>query len=264
MSFKIYLCAKLFLMKEVKSILLLCLTIFSFALSAQDSKVKINGEIYDTLNKKGVEHAVVMAIRIKDSVLTSYTRSDWEGKFNLEIPRDTFQVLISSPKFEEREYFIFGNENTNDLDFGRIVLPEKGEQLKEYVVFSNNAPIYFNGDTLVMVADSFKTAANANVEDLFKKLPGFDVDKSGKIVVHGKEVSKVYVDGDEFFGSDPTVATKNLPAGAIENVQVYDQKVEGDNTDETEKVINLTLKEDAKRGMFGKINGATDFQNFYE
>jgi hypothetical protein len=251
-------------MKKVKSFLLFCLTLLSFAATAQGSKVKLNGEIYDTLNRKGVEHAIVMAIRIKDSVLTSYTRSDWEGKFSLEIPRDTFQVLITSPKFEEREYYIFGNENTKDLDFGRIVLPEKGEQLKEYVVFSNNAPIYFNGDTLIMVADSFKTAANANVEDLFKKLPGFDVDKSGKIVVHGKEVSKVYVDGDEFFGTDPTVATKNLPAGAIENVQVYDQKVEGDNTDETEKVINLTLKEDAKRGMFGKINGATDFQNYYE
>ncbi len=251
-------------MKKIGIGLLFCLSMLSLSISAQENSVKLSGEIYDTLNKKGVEHAVIMAVRIKDSVLTSYTRSNWEGKFELDIPRDTFQVLITSPKFEEREYFIFGNENTNDLDFGRIVLPEKGEQLKEYVVFSNNAPIYFNGDTLVMVADSFKTAANANVEDLFKKLPGFDVDKSGKIVVHGKEVNKVYVDGDEFFGSDPTVATKNLPAGAIENVQVYDQKVEGDNTDETEKVINLTLKEDAKRGMFGKLNGATDFQKYYE
>ncbi len=251
-------------MEKVKSFLLLCLCSLTFAVSAQGTNVKLSGEIYDTLNKKGVEYAIVMAVRIKDSVLTSYTRSDWQGKFNLEIPRDTFQVLITSPKFEEREYFIFGNDNTKDLDFGRIVLPEKGEQLKEYVVFSNNAPIYFNGDTLVMVADSFKTAANANVEDLFKKLPGFDVDKSGKIVVHGKEVNKVYVDGDEFFGTDPTVATKNLPAGAIENVEVYDQKVEGDNTDETEKVINLKLKDDAKRGMFGKLNGATDFQNYYE
>lgn len=255
---------KIILMNKVRCFLLFCFSLLSFAFTAQESQIKLTGEIYDTLNGKGVEHAIVMAIRIKDSVLTGYTRSDWEGKFKLDIPRDTFQVLITSPKFEEREYYIFGNESTKDLDFGRIVLPEKGEQLKEYVVFSNNAPIYFNGDTLVMVADSFKTAANANVEDLFKKLPGFDVDKSGKIVVHGKEVSKVYVDGDEFFGTDPTVATKNLPAGAIENVQVYDQKIEGDNTDETEKVINLTLKEDAKRGMFGKINGATDFQKYYE
>ena len=242
---------------------MLSLGLVSIHITSQE-QIKMTGQVYDTLNKKGTENAVIMAIRVKDSVLVNYTRTNWEGKFSMEIPRDTFQVLITSPKYEEREFYILGNESTKDLDFGKVILPEKGEELKEFVVFSNNAPIYFNGDTLIMVADSFKTAANANVEDLFKKLPGFDVDKSGKIVVHGKEVNKVFVDGDEFFGSDPTVATKNLPANAIENVQVYDKKVDGDNTDETEKVINLVLKEDAKRGMFGKLNGATDFQNYYE
>lgn len=218
----------------------------------------------DTLNNRGVEYAVVMAVRVKDSILSGFTRTNWKGEFNLSLPRDTFQVYVTHPDFEDREFFIFGNQNTKDLDFGRIILPPKGEELKELVVFSNNQPIYFKGDTLVMVADSFKTGANANVEDLFKKLPGFEVDNSGKIVVHGKEVNKVYVDGDEFFGTDPTVATKNLPASAIENVEVYEQKIEGDNTEETEKVINLKLKEDAKRGYFGKINGASDFNKFYE
>lgn len=218
----------------------------------------------DTLNNRGVEYAVVMAVRVKDSILSGFTRTNWKGEFNLSLPRDTFQVYVTHPDFEDREFFIFGNKNTKDLDFGRIILPPKGEELKELVVFSNNQPIYFKGDTLVMVADSFKTGANANVEDLFKKLPGFEVDNSGKIVVHGKEVNKVYVDGDEFFGTDPTVATKNLPASAIENVEVYEQKIEGDNTEETEKVINLKLKEDAKRGYFGKINGASDFNKFYE
>jgi hypothetical protein len=205
-----------------------------------------------------------MAVKVSDSVLTNFTRTNWKGEWELSVPRDTFQIYITHPDFEEREFFVFGNSGSKDLDFGKIILPAKGEELKELVVFSNNQPIYFKGDTLVMVADSFKTSANANVEDLFKKLPGFEVDNSGKIVVHGEEVNKVYVDGDEFFGTDPTVATKNLPANAIENVQVYEEKVEGDNTEETEKVINLTLKEDAKRGYFGKVNGASDFTNFYE
>jgi len=228
------------------------------------SPIQIQGQLYDTVNKKGVEYAVIMAIKVRDSVIQNFTRSDWEGKFLLSIPRDTFEIQISLPSFESRSYFVFGNAETKDLDFGRVVLPPKGEELKEFVVFSNSEPIFFRGDTLVMVADSFKTAANANVEDLFKRLPGFDVDKSGKIVVHGKEVNKVYVDGDEFFGTDPTIATKNLPANAIENVEVYDKKVEGNATEETEKVINLTLKKDAKQGYFGKINGASDFTKFYE
>lgn len=244
---------------------LLTLAIFiqiAFSLSAQG--IRLTGQVQDTLNNRGLESAVVMAVRVRDSVLTNFTRTNWKGEWELTVPRDTFQVYVTHPDFEEREFFVFGNDQTKDLDFGEIILPAKGEELKELVVFSNNEPIYFKGDTLVMVADSFKTSANANVEDLFKKLPGFDVDNSGKIMVHGEEVNKVYVDGDEFFGTDPTVATKNLPAGAIENVQVYEEKVEGDNTEETEKVINLTLKEDAKKGYFGKVNGASDFNQFYE
>ncbi|MCB9195794.1 MAG: outer membrane beta-barrel protein [Flavobacteriales bacterium] len=243
---------------------LIILSILILTGSSFGQKIHISGQVQDTLNSRGVEYAVVMAVRVKDSVLINFVRTDWKGEFKLDLPRDTFQVFITHPNFEQREFFIFGNASTKDLDFGRIILPPKGEELKELVVFSNNQPIYFKGDTLVMVADSFKTAANANVEDLFKKLPGFEVDNSGKIVVHGKEVNKVYVDGDEFFGTDPTVATKNLPASAIENVEVYEQKVEGDNTEETEKVINLKLKEDAKQGYFGKINGASDFNNYYE
>lgn len=243
-------------------LLIVSLIVSCFAMKAQD--IKLSGQVQDTLNERGLEWAVVMAVRVKDSVMTNFTRTNWKGEWELSLPRDTFQVYITHPDFEEREFFVFGNANTKDLDFGQIILPAKGEELKELVVYSNNEPIYFKGDTLVMVADSFKTAANANVEDLFKKLPGFDVDNTGKISVHGQEVNKVYVDGDEFFGTDPTVATKNLPANAIENVQVYEEKVEGDNTEETEKVINLTLKEDAKKGYFGKVNGASDFMNFYE
>lgn len=241
---------------------ILCFLFLYGGLSAQD--IQLSGQVQDTLNDRGLEYAVVMAVRVRDSVMINFTRTDWKGEWKLSVPRDTFQIYITHPDFEDREFFVFGNKQSQDLDFGRIILPTKGEELKELVVFSNNQPIYFKGDTLVMVADSFKTAANANVEDLFKKLPGFEVDNSGKIVVHGQEVNKVYVDGDEFFGTDPTVATKNLPANAIENVQVYEEKVEGDNTEETEKVINLTLKEDAKKGYFGKVNGASDFNKFYE
>src|SRR6185369_11426405 len=110
---------------------------------------------------------------------------------------------------------------------------------------------------------SFKTHHNANVEDLLRILPGVKVDAAGKITIQGKAVDQVLVDGDEFFGSDPTVATRNLNANTVETVQVFDKKkenTEGEgNTDETVKVMNLKLKEDAKKGYFGKVSGATDF-----
>jgi len=228
------------------------------------STINIKGQIEDTLNKSGLEHAIIMAIRVEDSVLIDFTRTDFNGIFNIEISRETIQILFTHPKYEDKEFFIFGNSDTKDIDFGRINLPPKGEQLNEIMVFSNNEPIFFRGDTLVMVADSFKTGANANVEDLFKKLPGFDVSNDGKISVHGNQVDKVFVDGDEFFGSDPTIATKNLPASAIEEIEVYEEKKEGEQGETTEKVINLKLKENAKKGAFGKISGASDFTKFYE
>jgi hypothetical protein len=224
----------------------------------------ISGQLYDSVQKKGIEHSVIMAIRIRDSVLTNFVRSDWEGRFTMAVPLDTFEIKVTHPKYEERSFYLFGNTTTTAINLGRVLLPPKGFELKEFVVIANSEPIYFKGDTLVMIADSFKTAANANVEDLFKRLPGFQVDKTGKIMVHGKEVNKVYVDGDEFFGTDPTIATKNLPAGAIQTVEIFEKKIDGNTNDETEKVINLTLKKSAKKGYFGKLNGATDGTKFYE
>ncbi|GIR57604.1 MAG: hypothetical protein CM15mP65_01850 [Crocinitomicaceae bacterium] len=94
-----------------------------------------------------------------------------------------------------------------------------------------------------------------------KKLPGVEVDKSGNITSQGREVNKVLVDGDEFFGSDPTIATKNLGAKSIESVEIYEEEnTDGDETsEETIQVMDLRLKEDAKKGYFGRISLASDF-----
>ena len=101
----------------------------------------------------------------------------------------------------------------------------------------------------------------AVVEDLLKKLPGLSVDKDGKITSQGEEIGKVLVDGDEFFGDDPTIATKNLGADGIEQVQVYEKENEDGigGSDEKIKVLDLKLKDDAKKGYFGRITGASDF-----
>jgi hypothetical protein len=103
------------------------------------------------------------------------------------------------------------------------------------------------------------------VEDLLKKLPGIKVAADGSITSQGKEISQVLVDGDEFFGSDPTMATKNLAAKGVESVQVYEKKNEnGSEGDETIQVLDLKLKDDAKKGYFGKTSAAGDFKRFYE
>jgi len=238
-------------------------------------QMQVGGNVQDTVAKKPLTNAVAIAVRLSDSVLVKHTRTDKEGVFQLKnLPLDTYQVVISHPQFADQVFIVIGSEKNLVYDFGKIIMPLKTQQLSEIVVYAFKDPIYYRGDTLIYTADSFKVKPNATVEDLLKKLPGIKVDAAGKITTQGKTVDQVLVDGDEFFGSDPTVATRNLNANAIESVQVYDKKTENSSTttsdNETIKVMNLKLKEDAKKGYFGKISGAgggPDFkmqQQFYE
>ncbi len=230
--------------------------------------MSIAGTVIDTVSKKPLQHSVAMAIRIKDSILVAHTRTNENGRFefkNLNI--DTLEVIVSNPQFGDQTYYVFGSQVNHEFDFGKIILPPKSQQLKEVVIYAFKDPVYYKGDTLVYTADSFKVKPNATVEDLLKKLPGIKVDAQGKITSQGKKVDQVLVDGDEFFGTDPTVATKNLNANTVESVQVYEKKAENttsDNANETMQVMNLKLKDDAKKGYFGKVSGASDFQKFYE
>ncbi len=251
-------------MKRLLLYLLLISSVSSFS-----QKLSVSGNVQDTVAKAPLQNAVVMAIKLMDSTLVDFTRTNTEGNFKLKsLPIDTYQVVISHPKFADMGYFIFGDKRNLEYDFGKIILQPKNVSLDEVTIFAFKDPIYYKGDTLIYTADSFKTKANATVEDLLKKLPGLKVDKDGKITSQGKAVDKVLVDGDEFFGGDPTVATRNLNASSIESVQVYEKKsddVANSSTgEETQKILNLKLKEESKKGYFGKISGASDFQKFYE
>lgn len=251
-------------MKRTLLYFLLFITVSSYS-----QRLSVSGNVQDTIAKEPLPNAIVMAIKLMDSTLVDFTRTNKEGNFKLQsLPIDTYQVVISHPKFSDMGYFIFGDKRNLEYDFGKIILQPKNVSLDEVTIFAFKDPIYYKGDTLVYTADSFKTKANATVEDLLKKLPGLKVDKDGKITSQGKAVDKVLVDGDEFFGGDPTVATRNLNASSIESVQVYEKKSEdvanSSTGEETQKILNLKLKEEAKKGYFGKISGASDFQRFYE
>src|SRR5688500_4141942 len=136
---------------------------------------------------------------------------------------------------------------------------DRTKVLEEVLVTNEAPPVTLINDTIQYNAGSFKTQPNASVEQLLKKLPGVKVEKDGTIKAQGEKVQKVLVDGKEFFGNDPKVATKNLPADAIDKVQVYDKlsdqaQLTGFDDGNSEKTINLTLKKDKKKGMFGKIS----------
>ncbi|MDG1331800.1 MAG: TonB-dependent receptor [Crocinitomicaceae bacterium] len=247
-------------MKNWKSLLLFAS--FFVASFAWSQEMSVKGTVYDTTGTLPVENAMAMAVRMRDSVLLGFTRSDKNGEFELTgFPADTFALTVDHPNFDEKIYYILGHSENYEITIPSIVMPADLQDVEEVVIYAYKDPIYYKGDTLVYVADSFATHEGAVVEDLLKKLPGLTVDKDGNITSQGEQIGKVLVDGDEFFGDDPTIATKNLGADGIETVQVYEKENEdgigGD--DEKIKVLDLKLKDDAKKGYFGRITGASDF-----
>jgi hypothetical protein len=220
----------------------------------------------DSTQKNALPNTLLMLIKFKDSTLINHSRSNLNGVFKpIKVPLDTYIVVVANPSFNDKTYLIVPSVTDTVFNIKNIVLPPKSVELKEVEVLAYRDKMYYKGDTLQFTADSFITKPNATVEDLLKKLPGMKVDATGKITIQGKEVDQVLVDGDEFFGSDPTSATRNLNANTVETIQVFEKKNENsESTDETVKVVNLKLKEDAKKGYFGKASAASDFQKFYE
>ncbi|MCW3089649.1 MAG: hypothetical protein JWP81_718 [Ferruginibacter sp.] len=241
-------------------------TVF-IVMSLFSSAQSITGKITDTAAKKEIPNAVVALLTAGDSILYKFTRTNKEGNFEFHNVKTTnYILLVTHPYFAD-----FVDDITvpvTGLQFNKISVTSKTKLLQELIVRSG-APMRIKGDTTIFTADSFKVSANANVEELLKKLPGIQVDKDGKIKAMGETVEKVLVDGEEFFGDDPGMAIKNLRADAVKEVQVYDKKSDqseftGIDDGKTKKTINLKLKDDRKHGYFGKIDLSGGLQNKIE
>ena len=255
------------LKKTVFLLFFLSTSFFGFS-----KKMNIKGIVFDSSGVKMLNNVSVLSVRIKDSLLLGATRTKFDGAFEFaNFPIDTFSLIIEHPEYEAKTYYIIGHKGNLEINIPRIQLNSVTKDLAEVVVFANKNPIYYRGDTLVYVADSFKVGENAVVEYLLKKLPGIKVNEDGSLTSQGKDISQVLVDGDEFFGSDPTIATRNLGAKSISSVEVYEKQNEESRPGEDEKiqVLDLRLKDNAKKGYFGKLSGASDFglfnkNTFYE
>lgn len=238
-----------------KTFLLVTLTTFIFICTSQAQT--FSGVISDTVNRKTIENAVIALLKPGDSILYKFVRTNKEGAFEMKnVKPGKYVLMVTHPYFAD--FLDDINVTENGLNLKSLAVIPKSKLLQEVIV-KTGSPIKIKGDTVVYTADSFKVEANANVEDLLKKLPGIQVDKDGKIKAMGEQVKKVLVDGEEFFGDDPGMAVKNLRADAVKEVQVFDKKSEqseftGIDDGKTQKTINLKLKEDKKKGYFGKID----------
>src|SRR6185295_7373503 len=186
--------------------------------------------------------------------------TDNNGRFELNgIQNGEYRLLITHVNYHNSSRVFKIDDDHKNIDLGSISMNDRTKVLSEVTVRGEAPPVTLVGDTIQYNAGSFKTQPNANVEDLLKKLPGVKVEKDGTVKAQGEKVQKVLVDGKEFFGNDPKIATKNLPADAVDKVQVYDKlsdqaQMTGFDDGNSEKTINLKLKKDKKKGVFGKVN----------
>ena len=240
----------------MQKITIAILLLFSFSSFSQKSN--LSGVLSDGGENTPIYNSVVALLTPKDSILYKFTRSDKEGKFNIKNIKAGNYILMTTHS-QYADYLDSLTVKDGENNIGNISLISKMKLLKEVIIKAGS--IRIKGDTTSYRASDFKVDANANVEELLKKLPGIQVDKNGTIKAMGETVEKVLVDGEEFFGDDPGMAVKNLRADAVKEVQVFNKKSDqaeftGIDDGETKKTINLKLKEDAKKGYFGKIDAA--------
>lgn len=243
---------------------IVCLFLLAGIFSASSIAQTVSGKLSDTANNKEIANAVIALLKTGDSVLYKFSRTDKEGKFEItNTKQGNYILLITHPYYGD---FIDDiSVAATGLQLPGLRLFSKTKLLQE-VILKSGSPIKIRGDTVSYTADSFKVSANANVEELLRKLPGIQVDKNGQIKAMGETVEKVLVDGEEFFGDDPGMAVKNLRADAVKEVQVFDKKSDqaeftGIDDGKTQKTINLKLKDDRKKGYFGKIETAGGLQS---
>jgi hypothetical protein len=246
-----------------KLFIVLLLTAFCQITNAQ---TPLKGVVKDTLEKKLLANAVVSLLK-KDSTLYRFTRTDKAGAFQMaDVKPGAYLLLITYPKFADYAEDVAVKTDLTDL--GIVALTPKSHLLQN-VIIKNAGAIRIKGDTTEFVADSFKVREGATVEELLKKLPGFQVNSKGEITAQGQRVDKVLVDGEEFFGDDPTMATRNIGAKAVDKVQVFDTKSEqqqltGMSNGQQGKTVNIKLKDDQKKGGFGKYSVASDFRRYHD
>lgn len=228
----------------------------------------ISGKLQDA-EGISIESATVYVESVKDSSIIAYSISDKTGKFIIEgrtkEQKGNFFVTYTGMNPVKKVVDL----TLSKIDLGNLTLNESAEELNEVIVTAARSPIQIKKDTLQFNANSFKTGADANVETLLKKLPGVTVDNDGNITVNGKKVSKILVNGKEFFGSDLTIATKNLPKEIVDKIQVVDTKTKDqafteEEGDKEDKTINITIKKDRNKGLFGRVTAGAGTNERYE
>ena len=234
--------------------------LFTSILAAAQQKITIKGSVFDESNNP-LSFATLSLLNTNDSsfVLSQYALEN--GSFEFEnVEKRNYLLKFSLIGFSQMFWNITPKE-LDKIDLGKITVKNFEKALNEIIVVGNKEPIAVKKDTLEFDAGILKPMQNDNLEDLLRKIPALEIDENGGIKTQNKVIKKLYIDGKEFFGNDPQLALKNLPAESIDKIQVVEKKTEqaefsGIDDGEREMIINVTLKSTHKKGTFGFVSVA--------
>ena len=240
-------------------LLLLIVTLFvaqHYSQAQRKISGSVKGSLTDVAYNESMANATISVLRTGDSSIISHNLADDKSAFLIKnLEAGTYRLIISFQGYQtlRKEFSI--SAATPVADMGIIKMEKSNEMLEEVII--GRPPIIIKGDTVQFSAEAFRTKPNAVAEDLLKKLPGVEVDMDGNVTAQGEAIQKIYVDGKEFFGSDPKTATKNITADMIESVQVYDDmsdqaKFTRIDDGSRSKTINIKLKKNMRQGYFGR------------
>ena len=238
-----------------KNIIFLLLLLSIFPVLGQNNGT-ISGKVVDQDTQDAIPQANIRILQQRDSAYVNGVATNMEGQFSIGLPNGNYIVQVTFVGYNNTHKNVTISNSEKNIRLGTIELSHDNILLEDAVVTAKAPEIVVKGDTLEFNADSYKVTESAVVEDILKKMPGVEIDSEGKITINGREVKKIMVDGEEFFSSDPKVASKNLPAKMVDKLQVLDMQSDmaqmtGFDDGEEETIINLTVRPGMKEGLLG-------------
>lgn len=245
--------------------LLLLATLSAFA---QTKRVTVSGRVVEDTGEPAVQ-ATVQLLSLPDSTFTTGIASNEKGYFSLpRVKAGKYVLKVSYIGFKNKLIPLQLTASAPNKNVGTVKLETDAIMLAEAVVVAEAPQVQIVEDTVAFNSSAYRTPEGAMLEELVKKLPGAEVDDDGNVKINGKEISKIMVDGKEFFGGDVQTGLKNLPVDMIEKLKTYDKKsdlarITGIDDGEEETVLDLTVKKGMNQGWFGNVDVAGGTEKRY-
>ena len=239
----------------MKKIIILLMSLTTAQLTLAQSGREVNGVVRDTAGLS----VIAATVRLSSPLDTLQTRTDIDGLFSFKnVKSSQFVLTITSLGYTDIVKRFLYADGTTPIKLDAIVLKSQSNVLREVVV-SGAAPVVVKQDTVEYRASDFPVRENSVAEDVIKKLPGVEVDKDGNVTTQGKSVTRVRVNGKDYFDGDLKTATQGLPADIIEKIQIVDDygdqaNITGIREGEADKILNITIRPDRMKGSV--ISGA--------